>query len=743
MARSRPRVEFRLYFLGLLVLLGLGALVARLWWVQVARGEKYAAKIGSRSEVTVRIPSVRGEIRDRNGIPLVQNRASYDVDFYLPDLVRGYKQRYPDRAVPYVTFRQNVRGMPKDMRKEDVVKIVNEAIIPPLQELNLAEDYNARRLQTHYRNEFEVPFTYLEDVDFKTLATLSEHDIGLPGVKITDRPVRQYLYGSLAAHLLGYVGPPNEIDKEDASRYNFYQADIEGKSQVEFFMDKYLRGKPGVRIMQRNVKGAIDKELRVDPPQAGSNVYLTIDARIQYIAEQALRGVGRGAAVVVDPNNGDILAMASVPSYDPNVFIPSISLDDWEKLQENEANPLVNRAISAFPPGSTFKIVTGLAGLKAGIGNNSYNCSGGVQYGNHFFKCWILSKGGSHGTIGLETALKVSCNAFFYQYGNAATADEIVAVGDMLGLGKPTGIELTNEAGGVLPGPQWLGINHPRERWTSAYTANISIGQGYDLVTPLQSAMVAATVANGGIAYKPRLIDRVLDRDGNPVLNEKGEPVVPRAATIRADLHSFGITREQIEKIRRGMYMVVNEGGGTGRKARHEEIKVAGKTGSAQAKYKGKDDTIAWFTAFAPYSEPKYAITVMVQGGSGGGAVAAPIADRILTQTFAMDQGNYKPELARLEPAEHPHPFQMIRSISFDDAGPQLETVPEEDITAGSQAPSEPQMQGPGGRPNIRPGSDAQGRVRKAQAVRRAEPVEQPRKRGNIFERIFRPRNRR
>ncbi len=740
MARRRPRIELRIHFLGFIVLIGLSVLVLRLWWVQVARGEKYAAKIGNRSEVTVRIPSVRGEIRDRNGVPLVQNRASYDVDFYLPDLVRGYKQRYPDRKVPYVSYRQPVRGMMTDMQKEDVVQIVNEAIIPPLQDLNLAEDYNAGRLQTHYRNDYEVPFTYLEDVDFKTLAMLSEHDLGLPGVEITDRPVREYVYGALGGHLLGYVGPPNEIDKEDARRYNFYQADIEGKSQVEYFMDEYLRGKPGVRVMQRNVKGQIDKVLRVDLPQAGNNVYLTIDARIQFIAEQAMRGVGRGAVVIVDPNNGDILAMASVPSYDPNQFIPSISSEDWAALQSNEANPLVNRAVSAFPPGSTFKIVTGLAGLKAGIGYNSYHCSGGVQYGNHFFKCWIASKGGAHGSLGLESALKVSCNAFFYQYGNAATADVIAEVGHMLGLGEKTGIELTNEAAGVMPGPHWLDMNHPRERWTSAYTANISIGQGYDLVTPLQSAMVAATVANGGIAYRPRLVDRVLDRDGKPVLNEKGEPVVSQTATIRANLKDLGVTEDQVEMIRRGMYQVVNEGGGTGRRARNDAYKVAGKTGSAQAMYKGEKDTIAWFTCFAPYTEPKYAMTVMVQGGSGGGAVAAPIAGRILEQVIAMDQGNYNPELVKLEPANHPHPFRMIQSVSYKEEGPKVETVPEDDVTAGSQAPSEPQMQRPGSRPNIRPNSDAQGRVRKAKTVKRAERVRPPEKR-SIFERIFRPRN--
>ena len=244
------------------------------------------------------------------------------------------------------------------------------------------------------------------------------------------------------------------------------------------------------------------------PPQAGGNVILTLDARIQMIAEEALRSVGRAAAVVVDPNNGNILAMASVPSFDPNTFIPSIKAKDWEALRKNEANPLINRAVSAFPPGSTFKLVTTLAGLRKGLAATRFNCGGGVSYGDHFFHCWIGEKGGSHGTIGLTDAIKVSCNSFFYQFGNAAGINAIDETGETLGLGKASGIEITGEQPGVLPGPDWMRINYPREKWTSAYTANVSIGQGYDLVSPLQLAMVYATVANGGVSYYPRLVQR-------------------------------------------------------------------------------------------------------------------------------------------------------------------------------------------------------------------------------------------
>src|SRR6476619_2285232 len=521
---NRPRISplLRLQFLGMLMLLGLGALAARLWWVQVARGTEWTARIRGSSEATVRIPSIRGEIRDRNGTSLVQNRASYEVDFYLPEMVKGYRQRYGQP--PLTVYRGNVSGMPKDLKEADIVKIVNDGIVPRLDDLDLARDYNAGQLTKHYRTDTEVPFSYLKDIDFKTMAKFSEHDVGLPGVDIAIKPVRSYVYGAFAAHLLGYVGAPDDINKEDAKKYTFYQGDVDGKSNIEKLMDEYLRGKPGVRHLRRNAKGQIDNVLKEDPPQQGANVFLTLDARIQAIAEEALRAVSRAGAVVVDPNNGNILAMVSVPSFDPNTFIPSIKAKDWEALRKDEANPLINRAVSAFPPGSTFKLVTTLAGLRKGLANQRFNCSGGVSYGDHFFQCWIGEKGGSHGTIGLTDAIKVSCNSYFYQFGNAAGINAIDETGESLGLGKASGIEITGEQPGVLPGPDWMRINYPREKWTSAYTANVSIGQGYDLVSPLQLAMVYATVANGGVSYYPRLVKDVVGPDGQSIVNEKGQP---------------------------------------------------------------------------------------------------------------------------------------------------------------------------------------------------------------------------
>jgi penicillin-binding protein 2 len=730
MNRRRPDPRWRLQFLALLFLAGMAALLGKLWLVQVAHGPEWTAKIRGSSEATVRIPSVRGEIRDRNGVTMVANRASYAVDFYLPEMVKGFRERVG--PPPMTEYRSTINGMPKDLKEPDIVKIVNTGVVPRLDDLDLARNYNAGQLQRHFRTNTEVPYSYIKDIDFQTMAKFSEHDVGLPGVDITIKPVRSYVFGALASHLLGYVGPPDDTNKEEAKKFSFYQPDVEGKSNVEKAMDEYLKGKPGVRYMRKNAKGQIDGVLREEPPQAGANVNLTIDARIQMIAEEALRSVGRGAAVVVDPNNGNILAMVSVPSFDPNTFIPSIKLKDWETLRKDEANPMVNRAVSGFPPGSTFKIVTALAGLRKGLARQAFNCGGGVSYGDHFFHCWIGAKGGSHGTLGLMDAIKVSCNSFFYQFGNAAGIETIDDVGESLGLGQTSGIEITSESPGVLPGPDWMHIHYPRERWSSAYTANVSIGQGYDLVTPLQLAMVYATVGNGGVSYYPKLVQSVTGADGKPILDAKGAPVVSPAPKIHRDLR-FDFQKEHFELARRGLWKVVNEGGGTGGRAHLPGVQVAGKTGTAQAMTEGKKDTIAWFACFAPYDQPKYAIAVMVQGGEHGGSVAAPIATRILSRALAMEEGTFDPQLAWLAPAHKTNPFQMIAAVDFKDSNPTLAGGDDENLDGSTSS----DMAIASANPDVELEADASGRVAGQKRNRPAPAPTPPPRKLNFWERLF------
>lgn len=736
----RPSTEWRIIFLAFLMLCGLGGLIGKLWWEQVARGKTWTKKIASRSEVTVRIPAVRGEIRDRNGVTLVANRASYEVDFYLPDMVRGYRQHMG--SVPVTEYLATIKQMKKKMKEADVVKIVNETVIPRLHELDLAKDYNSEHLQKHYRNDTLVPFTYQEELDFKSIAKFSEHDVGLPGVEIAVKPVRDYVYGALAAHLLGYVGAPLDVNLlPDITKYSFYQPDVDGKSQVEQSMDKYLRGHPGTRVLRKSVKGVIESEERIEPPKPGANVYLTLDARIQYIVEQALRHptLGRAAAAVVDCTNGDILALGSVPSFDPNIFIPSVSSADWNKLNTDPAVPLVSRAVSAFPPGSIFKAVTALGGLSkkgARMENSRYDCPGGITYGDHYFRCWISGKG-THGMLGLTDALRVSCDCYFYQYANAAGIENVDRIGKILGIGEHYEIGLQDEKDGVMPGPVWMKTKYPELKWTSAHTANASIGQGYVLTSPLQMAMVYSAVANGGVAYEPRLVKTVLTPEGKPVLNEDGQVAVPDAPKIRGDLRTE-VTTQQIEIVRRGLWQVVNEAGGTGAKARVKGITVAGKTGSAEATDRGKAAMIAWFCCYAPVEKPKYAMCVMVEAGEHGGhggTIAAPIAGHILEQIVAMEQGTYKVELTKLAPARSANPFATISALSeYKNAGTYNIGSDDEGADHHGAPGSQAQMGGTTAKPDIRAEADARGRVQKA--VRAATPPPVVDKR-NFFQRFF------
>ena len=657
------KTEIRIQVIGLVFLLGISAIIAKLWWVQVVRGDYYTQKIRGAGEVTVRIPSVRGEIMDRNGVKLVTNRASYSVEFFLNDMVKGYAQAFGKSKVPKLNYVHTVKGVYAETKEADVVKIVNDTVLPRLRQLGIHEDFSAKELQKHYRTDTLVPFTYMEDIKFSDMAKLSERDLGLPGVDLPERPVREYPYGALAAHILGYVGQA-DTDDEDAKKFTYYQADVEGKNNVELYMDKWLRGEPGVRYVKKNAKGVIEGDIGERPPVAGDDVYLTIDARVQTIAEEALRVVGRGAAIVADPYTGNILAMASVPSFDPNTFIPSISTEDWNKLIKDDTNPLTNRAILSYAPGSTFKTITSLAGLICGKGNNKYTCTGGVTYGGKYMHCWIGAKGGSHGTLDLEGGLKNSCNAYFFQYGNAAGVDNIDKVAALVGIGQKTNIGLTNEASGVLPGKQWLADHYPKDHWSDGHTANLSIGQGYVQCSPLQMSMIASMFANGGTCYYPRLIDRVVDRSGQDAVDPDTGKLVATGPRVRCNLGTdLGLKPDQVERVRRGMWKVVNEAGGTAPRAKIPGVEVAGKTGTAEFWRNGVKDNHTWFICFAPYQKPKYAVCVFIQGAKGGAVTAAPIATRILEELFALDAGTYKPDVKPLTPAKGS--FAFINNVDF------------------------------------------------------------------------------
>ncbi len=359
-------------------------------------------------------------------------------------------------------------------------------------------------------------------------------------------------------------------------------------------------------------------------PKPGETIRLTIDARIQMIAEQELRKVGRGAAVVLDPNNGDILAMASVPSFDPNKFVPAIDEKDWQELSQDKTSPLLNRALTAYTPGSVYKPVTALAGATMGLESKRYTCKGGVEIGNAYFKCWSFANGG-HGELSLADALKVSCNPYFYEYGIAA-GDRLQTMADRLGMGKTSGIPVRGEAAGVVDGPDHLKKVNPRDSWRDILSANVAIGMGAVQATPLQLAGMMEAIGNGGTLYWPRLVKSVTRSD--PGTLEQPE------ARVRTNLLSDGVTPTGLESVRTGLWKVVNEDGGTARKAAVSGLDISGKTGTAQVWRIDGDQKIAdnnvWFAGFAPFKNPRYAFAILVQGASSGGGVPAPLAAGML-----------------------------------------------------------------------------------------------------------------
>ncbi len=659
---SNDIIDLRISIAALLIIVSMGTVMWRIWDVMINEREKWTARLQGSSQLVVRMAAPRGNIRDRNGEILAENRANFKLDFYLPGIVDEYRRMNPGN-VPIREYEAIEAGMPRKKNEPDIVRIVNDSVIPALNELDIARDYSSRELVRHYRQRLYVPYTYLQDVDFSVVAKISERALDVPGVDVALYPARDYRYGAFAAHILGYVGANQDVSKEaDLREFHMagYQADDVGLTNIERTMDHFLRGVPGRRILKRNARGAFEGEVEMVEPRQGHDVLLTIDARIQMIAEQAMRRVGRGAAVVVDPRSGDILAMVSVPSFDPNTFIPFIRPDDWRKLLEDPTDPLLNRALLPYAPGSTYKIPIALAGLLNGLGERtSFHCSGSVSYGSRPMRCWIAERGGAHGTLGLIEAIKRSCNTYFYQYGNAAQIESIRIIGEALGLGVSSGLGFEGEKAGVLPHPEWLAIHHPRERWSSGFTANTSIGQGYVEATPLQMAMVTATVASGGLSFYPRIIDRVVDQQGNLVFYE--------APRLRADLRQLGLKEEQIEVVRRGMREVVYGAGGTASAARVSGTVVAGKTGTAQVWRVNENrvrvkDNHTWFIAFAPYDKPTLAVCVLVANGKSGGGVSAPIAARIIEESLAVERG-FTPELARLEPAQGN--FRAFDSISF------------------------------------------------------------------------------
>ena len=650
-----PRFRLRLYLLTALILVGFGTLLSRLHEFQIERQDEFLALVPGNRTVTVREPGIRGEITDRNGIPLARNLRNYVVSFNLEEIAAAYRLQHDES--PRLDRLTTQNGLPRKRSEKDIVAIVNEWTIKPLQQLGLAKNYNAGTLRTHYLTHGGlVPFTYRADLTYEDFSRLAERNLEFPGVTLGIRPQRQYAYGTLASHVMGYLKQweKGDISSADKRQFDHYIGDEKGIAGVEATMDDHLRGPEGSKTVLKDEKGRTIGMLDYTKPGIGAEVQLAIDARIQFLLENTLRRAGRAAGVVMDVRTGEVLAMASVPDYDPNAFIPSISRKTFLAYNSSpQLSPFTNRAITSFTPGSTMKIPTAVSGALQGMATRSFSCDGYVMYGKHPVGCWLWNMyKRSHSSLTLPKAIQQSCNPYFNKLSNTIGAKAMVEGFSLLGLGSKTDIELPNEDPGILPGSRAWRAAYPGAVMTPALTAFLSIGQGDTMTSPIQVAAMTSCIANGGKYYKPRIVRKVTTEDG--------ALLVPDLPVLKVDLLQSGIKQTDIDLIRTGMWMAVNEAGGTAGKVRMDDVEVAAKTGTAQTTDNGKKSNNSWMISFAPYDKPRYAVVIMSQAAGSGGGVCGPLSKIVYTGLFAKEKGMRLPLKPQTEFKGH---LDFIKSI--------------------------------------------------------------------------------
>jgi len=564
----------RLASLGVGLTVALAALGLRLWQLQILQADYYAQLADVNRLRVHRLPSPRGLILDRRGTPLVTNRPAFSVWVVPAEVVD------PGRVLPQLA---RVVGVPED-------------------------DLWARWERSR-RRPFE-PMRVRRDVGIRVVTALEERRQSLPGVQVEAEPVRVYPFGPAAAHVLGYLGEVSPEELEALRPRGYRAGDLIGKAGVERAYDEVLRGSDGEHAVEVDAAGRPLRVLREQPGQPGHTLVLALDRELQEEAARQLQGRS-GAVVAMDPWTGEVLAMASSPSFDPNLFSVGISEQDWQRLSADRRNPLLNRATaSAYEPGSVFKVVTGLAALQEGRAASSsrFLCKGSLQLGR-----WVFRDLVAHGVVDFTTGVAQSCNVMFWTLGLALGPDLLAEYAQRLGFGSPTGVDLPLEVPGMIPDPAYKQRTW-QEPWYPGDTLNMAIGQGFVLVTPLQVARAMSAVANGGILLRPRLVRAVVSPEGHVVRTFSPE------AQAR-----LPVSDQALAALRRGLVAVVDRG--TGQAARVEGLQVAGKTGSAET---ARGRPHAWFAGYAPASQPRIVVVVLVEHGYRGGVSAAPIARAIL-----------------------------------------------------------------------------------------------------------------
>jgi penicillin-binding protein 2 len=596
---SASALRRRFYILSLVAAGFFLLLLGRLWYLQVTRSDAYSSLSDRNRTRLIPIEPPRGSIFDRNGELLVENRPSFSVTLIRQEI------EDPERLL----LRLNtLLGVPYS---------------------DLQRKYSLLKRYPPY-----LPAPLVNDISRDTMEILQENDLDLPGVLIKVVPVRTYTQGTRGAHLFGYTGEISEKDLQAPQFSGYRPGDMVGKTGLEKHLESELRGISGERRVEVDAHGRELRQMQGFAPVPGKKVYLSIDSQLQQVAEEAF-GEESGAAVAIDIETGEILAMASQPTFDPALFSGGISFNEWNTLRDDPLKPLQNRVISGqYPPGSTFKLVTAIAALRNGAATpeTTVNCTGSITLGknNQVIRCWNRK---GHGSVNLRRALKESCDVWFYEVGLKLGIDKLAATALEMGMGQSYDFPLDSVKKGLIPTKEWKKKRF-NQGWFNGETAIASIGQGYVLTTPLQLAVMTAAVANGGKVLRPQVVKRIEDLNGRIIFNAAPDP-----------FNTLNLPPGMFAAVRQGMEAVVHEGGGTGAASRIPGLRVAGKTGTAQviqsktAVASGDPKNLrdhALFVAYAPADKPKIAVAVIVEHGGHGGSAAAPVARAIFAQYFGL-----------------------------------------------------------------------------------------------------------
>jgi penicillin-binding protein 2 len=569
-----------------LMLGALAVLVGALLWLQVVCGHEYESSLRKQSMRRIRLSAARGRIFDRWEVCLADNQPRYCLALYLEEMRRPGK------------WSNTVAGVSRTL--QTLTGIMGR---PPL--------VTEADIWLHIRRRLPLPLVAWRNLDPAALARLAEQPEWLDGVDVFVEPERHYPRDGLAAHVMGYVGKADLAEEAEVGGYQFYLPEMEGKAGIERVFNGVLAGEPGGRLVRIDASGFKHAENIEREPRPGADVVLALDARVQTLAEAALQGTA-GAVVVLDPDNGDVLALASSPGFNINQFVPVLTKSLWDEANSDPEKRLLNRAVAeVYAPGSVFKPLVAIAALETGRVSpaTTFDCTGRFERGGFRMGCWNLL---GHGPVSLRRGIEQSCNVYFASAGLQCGYEAIEAVALGVGLGQKTGIALDGEARGLVPNDAWKRRVY-KDGWRFGDTCNVSIGQGPLTVTPLQMAVVAATLANGGTLYRPRLVLGVRDRDGSFRTNMP--PVVVRR---------LGWSPATLAVVRGGMQDVVMAPTGTGKRARIEGVAMAGKTGTAEFGEKGSGKKHGWMLIFAPFDHPRYAAAMVVDEAVSGGLTVGP-----------------------------------------------------------------------------------------------------------------------